>query len=277
MVKSPKSPKSPSGSKKILKKPIENAVGTVGTTVGTTVSTVDFEGYNQEIENPIWGKWVKNGSTHLVVYLGGTGSVPSGHPVTDKAMENAVGKPADFLFLGKVQDKEDEDAFDRTCDLYGGTTWLTDDYKTATWVGFSKGAAGLGCCVEETRMSECDTGFEPRLTRSIEVGDGDVFSLGDADIRIKSTGDRHCPHRNMDDATLLMLGEITVTSKIFNHTEKSPVKVVTHMDQMKEPADYLLVQPGRKEILEKGEYSKLTYPHATIGSEIINSSLLYNI
>ena len=130
-----------------------------------------------------------------------------------------------------------------------------------------------------------DRGWEPSLTRSIEVGSGDEFTSSDADFEIKSTGDRHCPHRNMDDVNLLTLGEITVNCKIFNHTEKIPVKVVTHMDQMKASVthmdqtkasgNYLLVQPGRKEIIEKGEYSKLTYSHTTIGSEIINSSLLY--
>ena len=262
MVKSPREKTSGTSSKVLKKTPAVQPV---------VRPMVDFECYNEDLENPIWGKWVKNGSTHLVVYIGGTGSVPSGHPVTDKAMENAVGKPADFLFLGKLEDKEEEDAFDRNCELFGGVTEYghTDKYHTVTYVGFSKGAAGIGCCVQEHNATIWDMGWDPKPTRTIEVGDGDEFSLGDADIRIKSTGDRFCPHANLDDATLLALGSITL-----NDTK---VKVVTHMDQMKESTDYLLVQPGRKQILEKGEYSKLTYPHATIGSEIINSSLLYNI
>ena len=122
--------------------------------------------------------------------------------------------------------------------------------------------------MEETRTSEYDTGFKPSPTRSIEVGAGDKWG-GDADIQIKSLGDRHCLYKDLDDAFFITLGQFNIKG--------NKAKVVTHMDQMTEPISYLLVQPGRKEILENKEHSKLTYPHGTIGSEIINSSLLYNI
>lgn len=224
-------------------------------------------------DDGMWGKWVKNGSTHLVVYLGGKGSLPSGHPVTDAAMENAVGQDADFLFLGQLNaDSDCPDDAQELIDCGRGSeieysvwrnvrlvklSFIWDfAYKTITYVGFSLGALDFGLSVQKRKNDSYDMGFEPAPTlgswkRMISIASGGEFGEEAADIEIKSTGDHNCPYKKLDDELLESTSEFEVLRDMSEITRNT-----------------LLVQPGRKS-------SAPLWSHATIGSEIINCGILY--
>ena len=225
----------------------------------------------------MWGKWVKNGSTHLVVYIGGTESLPSGHDVTDAAMENAVGQDADFLFLGQLNADVDcpsvpgaaydDYAFERNVRLVSLSFQHDGDYETITYVGFSLGALDFEGCVEQRNETRYDMGIDPKPTRTISVGSGkDWIKDGvEGHIEIKSTGDRHCPYKNLNDDLVL-------------EKKRDPMSEYDVLEDMHEiKRSTLLMQPGRNKIVEEGAYPKLKYPHSKIGSEIINCGILYTL
>ena len=96
--------------------------------------------FNDSRENPIWEKWVKNGSNHLVVYLGTyDGSL-------DTELSNA-GIHNDFLFTGKIKDT-DETAVERNVDLMRYAFVRDGTYENVTYIGIGDTCFGIDLCVK---------------------------------------------------------------------------------------------------------------------------------